>query len=119
MRRVLESGEEVFVAIISHLRAGNVEAMTAQVGPATWYVGSGEGAEYGAHAAQVVEAGGLCPSRNAALDDGHRLGLPVVELSDDLRPNRQPVLPQPRQARQAGELHRRGLHRGAALSPAV
>ncbi len=85
MRRVLESGEEVFVAIISHLRAGNVEAMTAQVGPATWYVGSGEGDEYGAHAAQVVEAGGLCPSRNAALDDGHRLGLPVVELSDDLR----------------------------------
>ena len=84
MRRTLASGLEVFVTVISHLRPRNIGPMTDLVGAATWIVGHGEAGDY-ADAPAVVEGGGLCESRNCALDLGHDLGLPVVELSDDLR----------------------------------
>jgi hypothetical protein len=76
----------IYAAVISHLRPGNVEPMTRLIGPATWYVGNGEATAYAeAGAAMVVESGGLCPSRNAALRDAWASGLPCLQLSDDLK----------------------------------
>lgn len=74
-----------YVAIISHKRAQNIERMMNLVGKATWYVGEGEGLEYRAGGAtKVVESGGLVASRNRPLDDAFALGLPCIEISDDL-----------------------------------
>jgi hypothetical protein len=85
MKRTL-GGYEVWVTAISHARPENTLKMHDLVGPVTWYVGDGEGDEYARiGGSPVVEAGGLCESRNAALEDGFGYGLPVVELSDDLR----------------------------------
>jgi hypothetical protein len=77
----------VFRAIISHARPANVAAMLSIAGPgATWYVGSGEAQAYrNAGASQVIEAGGLCESRNRALKDAWSRGQPCLQLSDDLK----------------------------------
>lgn len=76
----------VYLAVISHARPGNVQKMQAMVGEATWYVGAGERQAYRQEGATaVVESGGLCPSRNAALKDAWAFGVPCIELSDDLR----------------------------------
>jgi len=83
-RTVKKSG--FYASVISHKRPKNVPLVESICGPATWYVGKGESAEYvNAGASSVVEAGGLCESRNAAIDDGQKLGLPVVQMSDDLK----------------------------------
>ena len=75
--------EGVFLAVISHARVINVPKMQAIVGPATWFVGVGEGTAYlEAGAAAVIESGPLCRSRNAALDAAQ--GAACIELSDDL-----------------------------------
>jgi hypothetical protein len=75
----------VYLATFSHLRAKNVAKLQEKVGQLTWYVGEGERAAYeAAGAARVVESGGLCESRNAALVDGWAAGRPVLEMSDDL-----------------------------------
>lgn len=62
---------------------------TALVGPATWYVGEGDGRAYAdaarAVGATVRETGGLCRSRNAALEDARERGAICVQVSDDLR----------------------------------
>lgn len=76
---------DYWVGVISTGRPANVAKMQAQCGPLTWYVKHNETQNYwDAGAANVVKGGGLCESRNAMLDDGHIVGLPVVQLSDDL-----------------------------------
>jgi hypothetical protein len=75
----------IFLCIISHKRADNVKKMQEKVGPATWIVGDGEADAYvTAGAAAAVEGGRLCPSRNKALDLAFALGVPCLQLSDDL-----------------------------------
>jgi len=75
------------LAIISAGRPLNVPRMlawTAGLEVPTWYVGDGEAPAYRAQGAtRVVEAGALCPARNAALDAAGS-GL-CVQLDDDLR----------------------------------
>ena len=84
----LPNGQDVWVGIVSHLRPENVKPMSKLVGAATWYVGHGESYDYRPTSTVphgVVESGGLCRSRNAILDDAFALGVPAVELSDDMR----------------------------------
>ena len=84
MRRQI-NGSDAYVGVISHRRAANVPRMQALCGGMTWYVGEGEAQSYADQgAAEVVESGGLCRSRNAVLDDAFAVGLPAVELSDDM-----------------------------------
>jgi hypothetical protein len=79
-------GKKVYIGIISHLRAKNVQDMEKLVGKATWYVGEGEGEAYTAQGAtKVIESGGLCESRNAILNDAFANGCFALELSDDLK----------------------------------
>lgn len=59
--------------------------MEKLVGGATWYVGMGEGNLYLGGRGSVIESGGLCESRNRALMDASVLGIPCVQLSDDLK----------------------------------
>lgn len=76
----------VHLGIISHLRPGNVRPMQALVGPATWFVGKGEADVYRqAGAADVVEGGALCRSRNMALASAWSNDYPSMQLSDDLK----------------------------------
>lgn len=76
----------VYVSIISKARPKNVPKMAELVGDATWFVGEGEADVYReAGAPAVVESGGLCRSRNAGFGRAFELGLPCVQLSDDLR----------------------------------
>lgn len=76
------------VAIVSAGRPGNVPAMEqhcAGLAP-TWYVPADEVGDYlYAGAVTVVAAGALCPSRNQALDAADQLGVPCLQLSDDLK----------------------------------
>lgn len=75
----------IYVAVFSHLRAANVPKMTELVGEVTWFVGDGEGAAYRAAGAKaVVESGGLCRSRNAAIDAAQATGATCLQMSDDL-----------------------------------
>lgn len=87
-------GEKVWVAIISSDRPGNMRGMWELVGGATWYVGDRQARYYemarelarlSPTETQIVESGKLCESRNAAIKDAQRHGVPCVELSDDLR----------------------------------
>ena len=51
----------------------------------TWIVGKGEAGDYRAGGAvNVVEGGGLCASRNMAIDLAAKAGKTCVQLSDDL-----------------------------------
>ncbi len=75
-----------YVSVISHNRPNNVKKLEALVGEVTWFVGRGEGHIYKlAGAKNVIESGGLCESRNAALRLGWSSSLPTCELSDDLK----------------------------------
>jgi len=76
-----------YIAIVSSKRPQNVAGMEAFLGvQPTWYVGLGEGELYRqAGARNVIEAGGLVETRNRAIDDAFGLGVPAVEVSDDLR----------------------------------
>jgi hypothetical protein len=81
---------DLHVAVISARRPHAVPAMLAHLGDlagdTTWYVGAGESDAYrAAGAAATVEAGALCPARNAALDDAAARGRDCLQLSDDLR----------------------------------
>lgn len=59
--------------------------MQALVGPATWYVRPEDESDYNrAGASHVVTSGGLCVSRNVALDAAFKQGAACIELSDDL-----------------------------------
>jgi hypothetical protein len=81
------SGGEYYLAVMSARRSGNVALLEDMIGHrATWYVTKGEQADYFANGATaVLETGQICESRNAALRDARRHGLPCVQLSDDLR----------------------------------
>ena len=76
------------VAVVSTRRADNVPEMSDfLVGhQATWYVGHGEEDSYReAGAEDVVESGGLCESRNAALMAAAAKGLYCCQISDDMK----------------------------------
>ena len=80
--------EAMRVCVISHARPRNVGPMQALLAPfkVYWYVGTGEDTTYanaGAHF--VKESGGLCESRNQALDDAFEEGRPCIQVSDDLK----------------------------------
>lgn len=80
------NNNNIFVSIISARRPDRVPAMNAHVAEATWFVAAGEGDVYRAAGAKhVVESGKLCESRNAALNAAFVLGLPCLQLSDDLK----------------------------------
>ncbi|KAJ1456691.1 hypothetical protein M885DRAFT_462980 [Pelagophyceae sp. CCMP2097] len=82
-------------AIISKARWRNVERMQTQLlstglvaDRLIWVVGLGEAGEYSKAGAlgRIVEGGGLCASRNAAMDEARNMGCRfVVEVSDDLQ----------------------------------
>ena len=73
------------IGIISARRPERVVPMMKFAPDATWYVAEGEGETYRSAGAKfVVEAGKLCESRNAALEDAFKQDLPCVQLSDDL-----------------------------------
>jgi len=73
------------IYVISHLRPAAVAKMTPFVGVATWCVGAGEKQAYTyAGAERAVETGGLCESRNWALEDAFKSGAACVQISDDL-----------------------------------
>ncbi len=75
------------IAIISSGRVAATASMRQMLGdlPATWYVGKDEGDEYAEFTRDdVVEAGGLIDSRNAALDAAFAGGDYCLQLSDDL-----------------------------------
>lgn len=80
---------EFFVGIISKERSENVQMIHAMftgtgVTP-TWFVGEGEAEKYrAAGATEVQESGGLCASRNAALDAAAAAGKVCVQMSDDI-----------------------------------
>jgi hypothetical protein len=76
-----------FTAVISARRPERVPAMKALLGSgAHWFVAKGDGDAYRANGADnVVESGGLCESRNAALDMAFSKDMPCVQMSDDLK----------------------------------
>jgi hypothetical protein len=77
------------LSIMSHARAGNVKFMQKFCEPfvCNWYVIQGEKQAYidaGAH--NVIECPpGISPARNAAMFDAFLVGLPSIQISDDLR----------------------------------
>lgn len=72
------------IAIISHLRPKNVPKVSMVLGNVHWYVGEGEAQSYKNQGAEfVIESGGLCRSRNHAIDDAQAAGKICVEFSDD------------------------------------
>jgi hypothetical protein len=74
-------------AIISSKRQHQVPAMQKLAGnDCFWFVGAGESANYFSEGAvNVVESGGLCQSRNAALNMAFEIGIPCLQLSDDAK----------------------------------
>lgn len=78
----------IHLSVISHLRPHAVVSMQKHIGmmEAHWYVGHGETDAYKeAGAIHVIESGGLCESRNQALEDGVSKDKITIQLSDDLR----------------------------------
>jgi hypothetical protein len=80
----------VLIAIISHKRQLSVHQtkhLLQGAWPVIWVVGRGEGKAYRAQgAANVVEGGGLCQSRNLAIEIAkNKQCRYVVEISDDLK----------------------------------
>lgn len=81
--------DRFLVCVISKGRPNNVSAINALFSGTgylpTWIVGAGESDAYkakGAHA--TVEGGGLCASRNAAIELAKSEGKFCVEMSDDI-----------------------------------
>lgn len=75
-----------YISIISSKRPERVAAMNQHAPMATWFVGKGEKQHYlNAGAANVIESGKLCESRNAALQQAFQMNLPCLQLSDDLK----------------------------------
>ena len=88
------AGAGLLFCIISKSRWTNVKPMEAWLlggGLAAdrilWVVGRGEAEEYERAGAKgrVLEGGGLCNSRNRALDEARAAGVACVQLSDDLK----------------------------------
>jgi hypothetical protein len=76
---------DIHIAIISARRPTAVAALAALGITGHWYVASGDAPAYlDAGAENVIEAGALVPARNLALDTAFALGLPCMQLSDDL-----------------------------------
>ena len=80
------NGVDVFVAVISAGRVENVPKMSERIGPATWIVPSGQKDDYSSGGCEwlLEDGGGLIPGRNIGLETAFDLGMPSVQLSDDL-----------------------------------
>lgn len=79
-------GAEFYLAVISARRPANVPKMIEQLGYAgTWFVPHEDEDEYEAQGVQTFVAEGLVGARNAALDEAENLGLPCIQVSDDLK----------------------------------
>lgn len=79
---------EPLVAVISAGRAGNVPKLAPLLEgcDVAWFVPADQAGDYEyAGAEHVIPAGGLCESRNQALDLAFDQGRPCVQISDDLR----------------------------------
>lgn len=79
---------DFFFAIISCKRPANVVAMESKLAgcDVTWIVGDGDKEAYEASgAAKVVVGGGLCASRNKALDLAKAANKVCVQISDDIK----------------------------------
>lgn len=79
-----------YIAVISSGRPGAPYEMRPHLGvmEATWFVGEGEGDDYALYARPqdtIIEGGGLCQSRNAALREAFRDGKECLQISDDLK----------------------------------
>lgn len=78
--------DDVYVAVVSHLRSSSVPKIVEKIGEASWYVGKGEAQAYESQGAQRVhETGTLCDSRNRALEDAFEMNVPCLQISDDLK----------------------------------
>ncbi len=78
--------DSVFATVISCRRSHNVEKVQALCGDVTWIVKDDEVQDYlDAGAAAAVAGGGLCPSRNKAMDLAFAENAWCLELSDDLK----------------------------------
>lgn len=79
---------DFYFAVISSSRPGNVPGMQALLKDCSslvWYVGSCQAEAYKkAGAVSVVEGGGLCNSRNMALEAAFAVGKVCVQISDDV-----------------------------------
>ena len=80
------TSSNIKVCVISHLRTESVMKMTALLNTEIfWYVGKNERESYmNAGAINVIEGGGLCESRNRALEDAFSNNEICVQVSDDL-----------------------------------
>lgn len=80
-------GLSFYNAVISHNRSCNIKSIESIVGKATFFVNRGEGKAYrAAGATNVIECGtNICEARNKALETAFKLGLPCVQVSDDLK----------------------------------
>lgn len=86
MNRRWADGGEVFVAVISARRPGNVARMQSLVGSATWYVPADDFLAYQeAGAAKIRIGNSLVGARNQALNDAWGESLPCLQVSDDLK----------------------------------
>lgn len=76
----------IYLAIPSRARPENVPKMQALLGDATWYLREEDAEAYKAAGAKSIVVGGnLIPRRNMILDDGFKLNLPTVQISDDIK----------------------------------
>lgn len=78
---------DLHVAVISARRPGAPSTMAPfleGLPPATWYVPDEEVDDYARFADIVTDGGDLITARNRALDDAAILGVPCLQLSDDL-----------------------------------
>mmetsp|Transcript_7005 Transcript_7005/g.22077 ORF Transcript_7005/g.22077 Transcript_7005/m.22077 type:complete len:406 (-) Transcript_7005:1303-2520(-) len=79
---------DLYFVVISCKRPANVKPMEAKLQGCspTWIVGAGDVEAYkAAGATNVVEGGGLCASRNLALQLAGAAGKPCVQISDDIK----------------------------------
>eukprot|EP00939_MAST-03C_sp_MAST-3C-sp1_P002639 g2639.t1 len=83
--------EDFLVCVISKGRPSNVASIhslfqgTCKKHLPTWIVGKGETKDYEANGAvEVVEGGGLCQSRNLAIELAKKANKICVEISDDI-----------------------------------
>lgn len=73
--------------MISHKRPFNVKKITELIGPCTFFVNIGESEDYiKAGAEAVIECGtNICHARNKAILCAQAIGLPSIQVSDDLK----------------------------------
>lgn len=92
----------VFVSVISHKRPQNIQKIVSLIGGCTFFVNNGEKESYIAEGAKsVIESGdNICAARNRAIIEANKLGVPCIQVSDDLRYLRKIYFPEGEDKRQ-------------------